>query len=201
MNRLDQQRSLFRFSAADLFLFALIVLVGVGSRFWLMEYPNIKPVAALCLLAGFYYRSFAKAFLAGFLILLLSDWSLGSYSMPVAISVYLSIGLACWLGWLIHRRLGDVQRWFSFSQLGAFVGASLTMSTVFYVLTNAMVWAATGWYELSWSGLVDCFVMAIPFYRWTMMGDLTFTVVFLVVWQAALLLSPVPEADAPANAS
>jgi hypothetical protein len=51
---------------------------------------------------------------------------------------------------------------------------SLVASTAFFVISNFGVWMS-GWYTLSLAGLVACYVNAIPFYGYTLIGDLAFT--------------------------
>jgi hypothetical protein len=57
------------------------------------------------------------------------------------------------------------------------VGAALTSSVSFFVISNFAVWAA--WPEMygrSYSGLAACYVAAIPFFRGTLESDLFFSV-------------------------
>ena len=172
----------------DAGLFLALVVLGISSRIWLVEFPNIKPVAALCLFAGFYFQSYVRAFAAAFMVLLISDWFLGGYELAVALSVYLSMGVACGLGYLVQRwiRSEAGQVGLSLNQCGGMVAASLVMSTMFFLLTNLAVWMFLPWYETTLSGLIHCFTAAVPFYRYTLIGDLTFT---LAVFSAYQLVS------------
>ncbi len=43
-------------------------------------------------------------------------------------------------------------------------------STVFFVVSNLGVWLG-GFYPLTLSGLVECFVLALPFYGAILVGD------------------------------
>ena len=45
------------------------------------------------------------------------------------------------------------------------VAAALLGPTSFFVISNFAVWVANGMYERSLSGLIACYVAAIPFYR------------------------------------
>ncbi len=173
----------------ELAVFLLIVAIGVGSRFWLLDWPNFKPIAALCLFAGFMFSRYFYAIAACFCILMISDWQLGGYQWQLAVTVYSSMAIACGLGWLIKTRIvAECGVGLSKLHLGGFVLASLTMSTVFFVLTNLAVWQFSQWYGPGIEGLVACFVAALPFYRWTLAGDLTFTLVILGCYQAVSVL-------------
>ena len=51
-------------------------------------------------------------------------------------------------------------------------------STLFFLVTNFGVWAGGTMYEMSFAGLVTCFVAAIPFYGYSLAGDLAYTLLF-----------------------
>lgn len=181
----------------ELAVFLLIVMVGVASRHWLIDIPNFKPVAALCLFAGFFFRRYSVALLAMVCIMLISDWQLGSYPWPLALAVYGSLGLAVGLGWLVKKQVDQGASGPSGRQWVAFGLCSLTMSTTFFLLTNLAFWQFSGLYPSNVGGLVGCFLAAVPFYRWTLMGDLTFTLVIFGIYQlgcvVALRLSHLPR--------
>jgi hypothetical protein len=51
-------------------------------------------------------------------------------------------------------------------------GVSLLSSVVFFVVTNLGVWLGGYGYAHTWDGLVECFTLAIPFFQYTLAGDL-----------------------------
>jgi hypothetical protein len=164
----------------DAAVFILIVALGIASRFWLVEMPNFKPIAALVLFGGFFFRRAWPAIAALILIMVASDFHLGVYDWQLLICVYASLALACGLGVWVKRSLGSSRAGgkrsnIGLKQVGRFAIASLTMSTAFYVLTNGAVWWSGQWYPETWSGLVNCYAAGLPFYRATLLGDLFFT--------------------------
>lgn len=58
------------------------------------------------------------------------------------------------------------------------LGASLSASISFFVVSNFAVWLVWNMYPKTWEGLVQCYVAAIPFFRNGMLGDLVFTALF-----------------------
>lgn len=59
------------------------------------------------------------------------------------------------------------------------VGASLTASVSFFVVSNFAVWTVSReMYPATWNGLVACYVAAIPFFRNTVASDLFFSAAF-----------------------
>lgn len=167
----------------EIAVFLLIIAVGIGSRFWLVDLPNFKPVAALCLFSGFFFRRFAVSAIAAVLILLISDWQLGGYEWQLEACVYGSMLVACGLGWMIKNRIEKSAIGVNRNQFVGFVGGALAMSTIFFVLTNMAVWKFSGWYGTDLESGLACFVSALPFFRWTILGDMTFTLVILGVYQ------------------
>ena len=154
----------------ELFVLALIFVVGFSSRFLLDDLPNFKPVAALALFGGFYFQRSTLAVLGLVAILMVSDFFLGSYPLAIALSVYASLGLGIWLG----RRFKGSESSNPFTRYGGVAAASLVMAVAFFILTNLAVWGA--WYPATYEGLVACYVSAIPFFKYTLAGNLFFSV-------------------------
>lgn len=149
-----------------------LVAIGVISRIVLVDSPNFKPVCALALFAGFYFnRTWLAAMVVG-LTLVVSDLFIGGYEWQLMAAVYGSTFFAVMLGVVIRNKQNRSPNGMLF---GRFATASLTMSVAFFVLTNFAVWAFGGWYPTTWSGLVDCYVAAIPFFRWTLVSDFVFS--------------------------
>ncbi len=147
-------------------LLALLVALAVASRMgqvvcsWLP--PNFHAVAGTALFAGFLFRGRAVALLVPFAAMWLSDQILGGYDRLVMTAVYGSLAAPVLLGHWLERRLSARR----------VVGASLAASTLFFLVTNAAVWWA--WYPHSAEGLVRCFARAVPFFAYTLSGDLVF---------------------------
>ncbi|MCR8629551.1 hypothetical protein BEN42_20070, partial [Leptospira interrogans serovar Canicola] len=53
---------------------------------------------------------------------------------------------------------------------------SLSGSVLFFLVTNFYVWLA-GYYSYDLNGLVQCFIMAVPFFQNSLLGDLFYTTV------------------------
>ncbi len=157
-------------------VFLLIVILGLASRFWMVDMPNFKPVAALILFGGFFFRRSWAAAIGLIVIMLLSDLKLGVYDWKLSACVYTSLAIAAGLGVWIRRSIENGSpTHMGFQQATRFAIASLIMSTVFYVLTNGAVWWIGQWYSVTWSGMVACYTAGLPFYRATLLGDLFFT--------------------------
>lgn len=157
-----------------------LVAGSAGLRLALRDWPNFAPVAALALLAGFWFaRRPLLAALIPVAVMVLSDLALGGYELPVLLTVYAALTAPVLLGVLL-RRGGRCQPQ---SNLGvdaaSIVGCCLASSVLFFVTTNFAVWACSSTYESSWSGLLHCYTRALPFFRHTWQGDLFYGVILM----------------------
>ena len=55
--------------------------------------------------------------------------------------------------------------------------ASLSGSTIFYLISNFGVWALSSMYAKTLTGLVQCYSLALPFYGTSLMGDLIYSAI------------------------
>jgi hypothetical protein len=58
------------------------------------------------------------------------------------------------------------------------IGGTLLSSVLFFLITNFGVWAVSGMYVKNLLGLQQCLVMALPFFRNTLIGDLFYSGMF-----------------------
>lgn len=152
-----------------------LVAATVGLRIWLREIPNFAPVAAVALFAGYYFRNGWLAALAPLSVMLISDLSLGGYQPLLMLTVYSLLTLPVLLrGYLRSRFQLDGSARSVLSSLGGLLTCSLACSLLFFAATNLVVWVVTPWYPSSGAGLLQCYANAIPFFRYTVAGDLLF---------------------------
>jgi hypothetical protein len=116
------------------------------------------------------------------------DWGTGQpIFTPTRLSIYACFALIVAAGRLIRLPATPGGRF------GAGLGLSLGASTLFFVVTNFVVWispqvATTDHpaFAATLSGLLQCYAGAIPFYRNALAADLTgMAVLFGVDWAAA----------------
>ena len=150
-----------------------LVIFGFSSRLLIADIPNFKPIAAIALFSGFFFRRTWMALLTIALALLISDWQIGSYHWPIALSVYGSLLVGCFVGRYFIAENGHRQ--ITKSSALKTGGAALMMSCLFFVVTNFAVWACGVWYPQTTEGLVACYANALPFFKYTIAGDCLFT--------------------------
>jgi len=89
-------------------------------------------------------------------------------------SVYAAFAMYALLGWALLRKSDSPLR------IGA---TAFGASVAFFVVTNFHAWVQqVKPYGYTLSGLGDCYVQAIPFYRGTFMGDMLFTGVLFATY-------------------
>jgi hypothetical protein len=147
-----------------------LVALAVVCRLLSAEYQiwNLVPVCAIALYAG---------------TRLPRRWA---WAVPVAAMILSDFVLDCGT----RRPIFELTRWAVYATLAGTTslgliadrlksgrwmvlpGLSLFASTWFFVMTNLATWGEGQLYPLTWSGLVTCFVMAIPFFGNTVVADL-----------------------------
>lgn len=155
-------------------MFYLLYLISIVARL-IPHPPNFTPSGAILIFAASKLGS-KKALALAILAAVTCDIFLGfSFASPF---VYLGLIGYVYAGRLIKRGVGG------------YVGAPVAGSIFFFVISNLGVWLGP-WYEKSLSGLLSCFVVAIPFYRNTLVGDLFFTAaIFAAAWLAQKIIHP-----------
>ena len=147
----------------ELFLVVSLVIVGVFTR--LIPHPaNFTALGALALWSTtlFPRRSWALAIPLG--ILVLSDMILGFHS--TMLWVYGTFALIAFASFWIQPKVSWTRA----------ISGSLCASLFFFVVTNFGVWLVDGLYPMTAEGLANCYVMALPFLKNQIAGDLFFTV-------------------------
>lgn len=157
----------------ELAIALLLIAVGVALR--LLPHPaNFAPISAIALFGGV-YLSRKTALILPLLAMLIGDFFLGFYELPLGLAVYGSFLLIVGLGLLIKSR----------KSVYAVIGGALTGSILFFATTNFAVWAFTPWYAKTGVGLLDCYLMGLPFFRNTLLGDLFYVTCFFGAYELA----------------
>ena len=73
---------------------------------------------------------------------------------------------------------------------GKVVLASLSGSTIFYLISNFGVWAFSPMYAKTLTGLVQCYSLALPFYGTSLMGDLVYSAILFGAYQLVFSKNP-----------
>lgn len=145
-----------------------LILVGILLRFMPHAY-NFTPVAAIALFSGVYLKR-KYAIIVPLVLMAVSDLFIGMHN--VVIFTWGSFILAALIGILIRKNKSAAR----------ILGGSLAASLVFFIVSNFGVWLM-GWYPQNLKGLVDCYVMALPFLRDFTVSTLIYTVLFFSAYE------------------
>ena len=149
----------------------IFILIGVVLRL-IPHAPNFTPIIAIALFGGV-YLSKKIALILPVLIMLISDIFIGSYEIKLMIFVYASFLICVVLGFWLKKH----KKW------QTILTSSVLGALMFFLLTNFAVWAFTGWYAKSFSGIIQCYIMALPFFRNTLLGALFYSTVFFGAYE------------------
>jgi hypothetical protein len=152
----------------NLELIFAMVFIGIGVALRLLPHPpNFAPIAAIALFGGVYFSK-RPALALPLIAMVVSDIFIGVYDQKLMLSVYSSFILCTLIGfWLKNNK-----KWYTV------LGASFFGAVLFFIVTNFAVWAFASWYVKDFSGLAQCYLMALPFFKNTLLGDLFYATVF-----------------------
>lgn len=158
------------------------LLIGLAGLARLLPHPpNFAPIAAIALFAASLTRSSAAGFAIAALALVLSDAAIGFYDWRVMAAVYFAFALPAVLG----RRLAPGR--IAPLRTGAF---ALAASVSFFLITNFAVWAFGGLYPATAEGLGAAYTNALPFFKYTLAGDLFWTAALFGGWAGLRRILP-----------
>lgn len=181
-------------------VFLLLASLGVGLRLQFQDIPNFAPVAALALFAGFYFPSRAVAVLLPLSVMAITDLVIGGYHPAVMAVVYLSLATPVLLGGPLRRRFalasGERSSRQAAMAAGGLLGCSLAASVFFFLATNIAHWVCYDMYAKSAAGLLHCYAAALPFFRYTLAGDLVFACVLFGGYALATAFAAEPVKEA-----
>lgn len=165
-----------------------LILLGALARILFQDLPNFAPVAGLALFAGYYFRSWTWALCVPLGVMTLSDLVLGGYEWQMMALVYGMLAAPILLRGVLRKYLDVRQGGWSqaFLAVAGLVGCSLGASLAFFFVTNFGSWMWSGMYQASPAGLLHCYLQALPFFRYTLAGDLFFSVVLFTGYATAI---------------
>lgn len=162
------------------FLIAAGLILAAAFTRLIPHYPNFTAVSAIALFGGTYFSNKKAAFIIPLLAMFLTDLVLGFHKTMWA--VYLSLALIVMIGFLLANKKKTVN----------VIGATLASSVLFFVITNFAQWLSDPFYAKTGAGLVQCFTMAIPFFQYSVLGDLFYVGVLFGAFELAMLKFPEP---------
>ena len=157
----------------EIFPISLIIILAFARL--IPHPPNFTPIIAVAIISGYFFKNFNLSVLILLAAMLISDLFIGFYKN--IIFVYLSL---IFITFIFHKISSNI----SFKNLFIYGFAG---SVIFFVISNFGVWALGSpgvndiAYEKTLSGLIECYVFAIPFFGNSYLSTLIFAypVIFL----------------------
>lgn len=157
----------------------ILGLVTLATGWRIINYhfqvvPNLELVTTVSVLAAV-ILGWRSALIVPLATMAISDAIIGN--SPIFMFTWGSFALIG-LGAMLLRKLNTKPK----SQILYSIGFAATSSFVFFLITNFGVWTM-GWYPATWAGLGECFMMAIPFYRTMLIGNVILVPSAITIWQ------------------
>lgn len=168
----------------------IIGLIVVAALTRIMPHPvNFGPLTAIALFTGALLPKRWMAVLAVVLSAMLSDVLVNAvlysyYDLTYVVSAG-ALGLyACYAAFIF---LGSgLQN----PAVKAVAGRSLTASVIFFLVSNALVWASGSMYPTTFGGLMAAYAAGLPFFHYTILGDLVYSGVLFAGFAAIMQAQP-----------
>ena len=173
-----------------------ILIVAALTR--LFPHPmNFAPLGAMSLFGAAYIKDKKFAFILPMLAYYISDLVINnvvyaSYYNGFTLFtpgfgwVYGSIFAIVLIGFFLLKKVTPLRA----------IGGGLAASVVFFLISNFGVWLSDPDYPLTFSGLMLCYDMAIPFFKNTIMGDFAYVAVMFGSFELAKAKVPSLQQEA-----
>ena len=146
-------------------LIIAIVLIFLGIVCRLFPHAwNFTPIMAIALFAGVYLGK-RYAVILPIVIMLISDIFIGFYAINLMIVVYSCFILVGLMGLIIKK----------YKSAETILAGSLLGAVLFFLTTNWAVWQFSSWYTRDLAGLIQCYTLALPFFKNTLLGNIFYT--------------------------
>ena len=124
--------------------------------------PNFTPIVTVAILSGYFFSNIYLSFLTLLISMFIADAFIGFHEHMF--SVYISLLLISFIFYKISEKI-------NFKNLFM---CSFIASLIFFIISNFGVWIIGGLYDRSLSGLVECYILAIPFFGNTFLSTVIF---------------------------
>ena len=155
------------------FILPVVIILSL-SLTRLIPHPwNFTPILAVGIFSGFYFKQFYLGLFIVVVSMFLGDLYLGFHS--TMFFTYISLAIAVGSGILIkHFKISEI--FFS----------GLVSSICFFIITNFGVWLTSEMYEKNLQGLMNSYILAIPFFHNTLISTFLFLFGIKIIFDTML---------------
>ena len=160
----------------EIFPISLILILAFARL--IPHPPNFTPIIAVAIISGYFFKNLNFSFIILLAAMLISDLFIGFYENVVF--VYASLLLITFIFYKISKII-NFKNLFIFSFAGSFI---------FFIISNFGVWVlgSPGVHDIAYakslSGLIECYILAIPFFGNTFLSTLIFAYPALFIYRA-----------------
>ena len=151
--------------SSQLMLVIGLIIIAAGLRLITnyLHIWNFTPIIAMALFSGATVRNKKFAFIIPLAAIILTDAILGFYQ-GIFVTYFALIAIT-FFGFLLQNRIKVVP----------VILGSLGASLIFYLVTNFALLYPQALYPHTWSGIMDSYTLAIPFFKTAIAGDLIYS--------------------------
>ena len=160
----------------EIFPISLIVILAFARL--IPHPPNFTPIIAVAIMSGYFFKNINLSFLTLVVAMLIGDLFIGFYENMIF--VYASLLLITFVFYKISKKIN-----FKSLFIYGFVG-----SLIFFIISNFGVWAlgSPGVYDIAYdknfNGLLQCYILAIPFFGNTFLSTLIFAYPTIFIYKS-----------------
>ena len=160
----------------EIFPISLILILAFARL--IPHPPNFTPIIAVAIMSGYFFKNLNLSFIVLLISMLFADMFIGFYEN--VIFVYASLLLITYIFYKLSNKI-NFKNLFIYGFAGALI---------FFIVSNFGVWllGSPGLndiaYEKSLSGLVECYILAIPFFGNTFLSTLIFAYPAMYIYKS-----------------
>ena len=160
----------------EIFPISLIVILAFARL--IPHPPNFTPIIGVAIISGYFFKNINLSLLILLAAMLISDLFIGFYEN--VIFVYASLLLITFVFHKISNKI-NFKNLFIYGFFG---------SLIFFIVSNFGVWALGSpgvsdiAYEKSLNGLIQCYVLAIPFFGNTFLSTIIFAYPAIFIYRS-----------------
>jgi hypothetical protein len=160
----------------EIFPISLILILAFARL--IPHPPNFTPIIAVAIMSSYFFKNINLSLLILLIAMLISDLFIGFYENMIF--VYVSLLL---ITFVFHKISNKIN--FKNLFICGFAG-----SLIFFVVSNFGVWAlgSPGVYDIAYekslSGLIECYILAIPFFVNTFLSTIIFAYPAIFIYKS-----------------
>ena len=159
---------------------SLVVLVVSFLRV-IPHIHNFSPIIALAIFGALHYKNKSLSYIVPIISLWFSDFLINNFIFKISNENITFLYEGFYWQYISYLTIIFLSLNFNKKKITILNVLFLTLSSslIFFVITNFGYWLTSGIYSNNLSGLFECYVAGIPFYKGTLFGTLFYTPAFI----------------------